>query len=98
MTVREAGGLRRIAGALRRRIGIWWLVIGGVAFLAAACGGAATTGSGSDGGDEDISSIEEGVPFVLGWNTDWTKRTIDLSELIKGRPEADPRDLIVPLD
>lgn len=96
--MREAGGLWRIAGALRRRIGIWWLVIGGLAFLAAACGGAATTGSGSDGGDEDISSIEEGVPFVLGWNTDWTKRTIDLSELIKGRPEADPRDLIVPLD
>ena len=40
--MREAGGLRRIAGALRRRIGIWWLVIGGLAFLAAACGGAAT--------------------------------------------------------
>ncbi len=96
--MREASGLRRIARGLRGRIGTWWLVIGGVALLAAACGGAATTGSDSDGGDEDISSIEDGVPFVVGWNTDWTNRTIDLTELIKGRPEADPRDLIVPID
>ncbi len=96
--MREAGGPRRIARALRNRVRIWWLVIGGVALVAAACGGAASSGSDSDGRGEDISSIEEGVPFVLGWNTDWTNRTIDLSELIKGRPEADPRDLIVPLD
>jgi len=96
--MREAGGLRRIARRLRGGIGIWWLVIGGVALVAAACGGAATTGSDSDAGDEDISSIDEGVPFVLGWNTDWTNRTIDLSELVKGRPEGDPRDLIVPID
>lgn len=98
--MREAIGLRRIARGIRSRIGIWWLVIGGVALVAAACGGAATSGSGSGGGDDDIgSSIDiEGAPLVFGWNTDWTNRTIDLSELIKGRPEADPRDLIVPLD
>jgi hypothetical protein len=75
-----------------------WFVIGGVALLAAACGGAAT-GSDSDGGDSTGSSIDvEGAPLVLGWNTDWTNRTIELSELVKGRREADPRDLIVPID
>ena len=39
-----------------------------------------------------------GQPQVIGWNTDWSNRTIDLSELIKGRPELDPRDIIRPID
>ncbi len=96
--MREASGLWQIARGLRGRIGTLWFVIGGVALLAAACGGAAT-GSDSDGGDSTGSSIDvEGAPLVLGWNTDWTNRTIELSELVKGRREADPRDLIVPID
>ena len=36
---------------------------------------------------------------LQGWNTDFTRRTIDsLDELIAGIPAADPRDIIPPLD
>jgi hypothetical protein len=37
-------------------------------------------------------------PPVSGWNTDWTRSSIDLRELIVGIPYADPRDAIAPLD
>lgn len=41
----------------------------------------------------------EGVPHVArGWKTDWSKRTIDLSELVVGIPRDDPRDVIPPID
>jgi len=38
------------------------------------------------------------APNVEGWKTDWSKRTIDLGELIRGIGASDPRDLIPPLD
>jgi len=95
----DVGGqtwLRRAINAVARR---WLFVLGGVALLAVACGGAETTGSGDrDEGDGGSTNDLDGRPAVVGWNTDWTNRTIDLSELIKGRPESDPRDIIVPLD
>ena len=99
-----AASLRQVGGFIGRRARRWWWVLAGLALLAAACGGAASNGGGSDstdtasdGGDLHTFDIE-GAPFVVGWNTDWTKRTIELSELIKGRPESDPRDIITPLD
>jgi hypothetical protein len=39
-----------------------------------------------------------GAPDVEGWKTDWSKTTIDLSELIRGLTAADPRDGIPPID
>jgi len=93
----EVGGdtwLRRAISAVARK---WLFVLGGVALVAAACGGAATSGSG-DGDQGGSTNDLDGRPAVVGWNTDWTNRTIELSELIKGRPESDPRDVIVPLD
>ena len=35
---------------------------------------------------------------VEPWDTDWSRRTIDLEELVLGIPSFDPRDLIAPLD
>ncbi|MCH7618017.1 MAG: hypothetical protein IIB18_09190, partial [Chloroflexi bacterium] len=40
----------------------------------------------------------ENVPNVQGWNTDWSKSTIDLSELRRGLAASDPRDVISPID
>ena len=77
-------------------------VLGISALIAAAC-----TGGSSDKPSQDdlVASGEiieggevEDIPQVVGWNTNWSKRTIDLSELIAGRPESDPRDVIRPLD
>jgi cytochrome c biogenesis protein CcdA/thiol-disulfide isomerase/thioredoxin len=35
---------------------------------------------------------------LVGWSTDWGRRTVDLDELIAGIPSSDPRDIIKPLD
>ena len=90
--------LRQAASAAGRQAKRWWWLGVGLVVLTAACGGAVSTGGGGDP-DSSVNTFDiEGAPFVVGWNTDWTQRTIDLSELIKGRPEADPRDIIVPID
>lgn len=90
--------LRQAASAAGRQAKRWWWLGAGLVVLTAACGGAVSTGGGGDS-DSSVNTFDiEGAPFVVGWSTDWTQRTIDLSELIKGRPEADPRDIIVPLD
>ncbi len=57
---------------------------------AAACGA-------PDGSSTDQSSSED-APVVEGWQTDWSKATIDTSELVRGIGAADPRDQIPPLD
>lgn len=49
------------------------------------------------------STAPADLPGDLGvvagpWPTDWTKRTIDLTELLIGIPTVDPRDRIRPLD
>jgi hypothetical protein len=51
----------------------------------------------------DLRSAEAEIPSgiaaaVAGWETDWSRRTIDLEELILGIPSVDPRDAIAPLD
>jgi hypothetical protein len=70
------------------------------AVIAAACvGGAGGGGDGTPepGGDDPI--LDERIPSVArDWNTDWTKKTISLSELIAGIQRPDPRDAIPPID
>lgn len=75
-----------------------------VLVLVAACGGgyggparspgAATTERPTPAPEAEV----EDIPPVVGWNTDWAKRSIDLSELIRGLGASDPRDVIPPLD
>ncbi len=87
-----------------RRLSFCLLAVG---FLAAACG----TGSAGDspdapspgespGSQSEVSTTAEpqNVPNVQGWNTDWSKATIDLSELRRGLAASDPRDGIPPID
>jgi len=83
-----------------RGLGISLLAVG---FLAAACSsGSAGDSSGtpspgeSPGGQSDVTP--ENIPNVRGWNTDWSKATIDLSELRRGLSAPDPRDVIRPID
>jgi hypothetical protein len=66
--------------------------------MGAACGGAASGGGGDSDYSDSTGDDLSGRPAVSGWNTDWTNRTIELSELRKGRPESDPRDVITPID
>ncbi len=82
--------------ALVRRIPrLWWIA------LTLTLVGAACTGGGSDDSTKD-STVTDGeveeAPPVSGWNTDWSQRNIDLSELIRGLQAPDPRDVIPPLD
>lgn len=78
------------------------LAAGATLLTAAAC----TGGGGGDAGDEgestspheDNPALDERIPPVTGWNTDWTKKTINLSELIVGIGRSDPRDAIPPID
>ena len=74
------------------------------ALIAVACVG----GGGGDGDGEDTSEdrltfddlgLDDRIPlYTESWNTDWTKRTISLSELIAGIQRPDPRDVIPPID
>ncbi len=73
-------------------------MLAALAVLGAACGGAATDGGPADDPDATAEPDAENIPPVVGWNTDWTNRTIDLSELIRGLGASDPRDVIAPLD
>lgn len=62
------------------------------------------------GGEGDVDTEEAGgvgtttgerpeaAPDVSGWNTDWAKHNIQLSELMRGLSASDPRDVIPPLD
>ena len=75
------------------------------ALIAVACVGG--SGGGGDG-DADTEpgpdssgnpDVEERIPSVAtDWNTDWSKRTISLSELVIGIQRPDPRDIIPPID
>ncbi len=83
-----------------RGLGISLLAVG---LLAAACdSGSAGDSSGtpspgeSPGGQSDVTPAN--APDVQGWNTDWSKATIDLSELRRGLFAPDPRDVIRPID
>ncbi|MFQ5523857.1 MAG: DUF3179 domain-containing protein [Acidimicrobiia bacterium] len=46
--------------------------------------------------DQDIPRQLQ--PMAERWNTDFTKATVDLNELLVGIPASDPRDLIPPID
>jgi len=78
--------IKAVATSTARRLSFCLLAVG---FLAAACG----TGSAGDSPETpfpgessaDQSGVSttgdpENVPDVQGWNTDWSKSTIDLSE------------------
>lgn len=87
------------AGGAARR---WWLVLAALAAFATACGGAATNGDSlgrarTTPTPTPKSEVED-IPPVDGWNTDWSKRSVKLSELIRGLGASDPRDVIPPLD
>ena len=87
--------IKRVRISRIRGLGIWLLAVG---FLAAACG--SSSAGDSPAGDSDVSTTPEpaNVPNVQGWNTDWSKATIDLSELRRGLGAPDPRDVIRPID
>lgn len=52
-----------------------------------------------DLGDEPRSQLRGQVESATApWPTDWTRSTIDLSELLAGIPRTDPRDAIAPID
>ena len=97
--------IKAVATSTARRLSFCLLAVG---FLAAACGtGSAGDSSGavtpfpgeSPAGRSDVSTTgePENVPNVQGWNTDWSKSTIDLSELRRGLAASDPRDVISPI-
>src|SRR5713226_9060405 len=74
-----------------------------LAALVVACGAGSRNGgeSGSvttTGSVPVTAVVPQGAPRVEGWLTDWTKSSIDLSELIRGIDSSDPRDVIAPLD
>ena len=66
---------------------------------------AAETPSDDNGSGEGPEVIEETVELppqlaaaTGNWATDWSRRTIDLEELLIGIQAPDPRDIIAPLD
>ena len=74
------------------------------ALIAVACvgdgdGDSASGDASEDGLTFDDLGLDDRVPlYTESWNTDWTKRTISLSELIAGIQQPDPRDVIQPID
>jgi hypothetical protein len=63
------------------------------------------SGGATSGSDEELvrsgsfDDLSDGVAqLVRVWDTDWSRTTIDLEELIAGIPRADPRDVIPPID
>ncbi len=48
--------------------------------------------------DDSAPSLGRLAPFVEGWNTMWSRRTIELTELKVGIPVPNPRDRIPPID
>ncbi len=100
-------------GDTRLRLRKRWLlapaVLVAAALVAAACTGGGGGQSNEDTeGDEtptpgaspsqDSFDEEDDIPEVSGWNTDWSKKTISLSELFRGIFREDPRDAIPPID
>jgi hypothetical protein len=52
-----------------------------------------------DVGDEPRSQLRDQVESATApWPTDWSRSTVDLSELLAGIPRTDPRDAIPPID
>lgn len=56
-----------------------------------------------DSAGDAVSPVDAGLgsfvaSIVADWDTDWTKTTIDLSELAAGIQRTDPRDAIPPID
>jgi hypothetical protein len=77
------------------------LAIALLSALVSACLGGSADSDAPGAGDPVIdrsSEVPADAPNVEGWNTDWSKRTIELSELIRGINLSDPRDVIPPLD
>ncbi len=81
------------------------LAVAAAALIAVACVGASGGGDGGDDNDTDGDGLtfddlglDDRPPAVTGWNTDWSKRTISLSELVVGIGRPDPRDVIPPID
>lgn len=84
----------------------------GLGLVVAACTAATTETEATDAADPDSiessttsspDSEPQAVPDHLqsmadAWETDFSKATIDLDELLVGIPAADPRDLIRPID
>ena len=75
------------------------------ALIAVACvggGGDGDADTDTEPGPEstpDNPVMDEKIPSVAAdWNTDWSKRTISLTELVVGIQRADPRDIIPPID
>jgi len=79
-----------------------WPVAAAAALVAAACSSGQDTGRQPDpsptAGTPPAAETPDDIPNVSGWNTDWTKRSIDLGELRPGIGASDPRDVIPPLD
>lgn len=86
----------------------WRLILAAAAtaLIAAACvgggdgdgGGTPTSTTESATDSLDDLGLDDRIPPVTGWNTDWSKRTISLSELVVGIGRSDPRDVIPPID
>lgn len=62
---------------------------------------------GATSSDEGVTVVEEDPReglgdrvrnAVAGWDTDWTRRTVDLDGFLLGIPSSDPRDQIPPID
>lgn len=81
--------------------------------LLVACGGATEAEEDSTGTTAAAPTTTEGTPsttvgdgtvpaqlqpMAARWDTDFSKTTIDLDELLVGIPAPDPRDLIPPID
>lgn len=96
--------LKAVTTSRARGLGVCLLAVG---FLAAACASGSagdspgTPSSGESPGDpSDLNQTPrpQDIPFVQGWNTDWSRTTIDLTELQRGLVAPDPRDGIPPID
>lgn len=83
-----------------------FLLFACLALVVAACGGAADTTTTTPGQTSEPNGPEDStvtVPAHLrtmqaAWDTDFSKTTIDLNELLVGIPASDPRDAIPPID
>lgn len=73
------------------------LLLAPALLLSAACSGGGE-GAAVPEAAPSVNAIPDDAPDVVGWNTDWSKSTIDLTELIRGIGASDPRDVITPLD
>jgi Protein of unknown function (DUF3179) len=75
------------------------LILSGIVLLtAAACGDAATPDDEPEQVDSPEASATPRIPDVEGWSTNWSRTTIDTSDLIRGIQASDPRDTIPPID